>query len=171
VKATKRKKSKRAVRAARVLWVRGAGRYGSDEMPPVLCAFADDNPDAVFAGMAALVPRSCDVEGHEERIAAHAARVALEDCKGNGSELVCDACGTVAPRKGHMAGRADVWRTPDERAAAAARWACRRVRGTTHNETYCRACFDVWGWPEEYRKRVELFAAGLIRPDPEPEVA
>jgi len=169
VKATKRKRGARAVRAARALWVRGEGRYGSDEMPPAPNEMAGDFPDRVFAGVAALLPQSSDVEGHEERMAAHCARVAVEDVKGNGMELTCDACGTVAPRKGNQSVNATVYRTPREKADAAGRWVCRAANGG--REMYCRACFDVWGWPDEYRRRVELFAAGLIRPDPEPEVA
>ncbi len=169
----RKKKGKRALREARLRWVRGAGRY-AESPPPKTRVFACDDPDTVFAGMAPRVPRSCDVEGHEERIRAHAERMAAElarEAERDRTHVTCDACGVVASRAGNVSVREVAFnRREDWEAAQAQRWVCRRV-GSSFNESYCRACFDVWGWPEEYARRVDLFARGLIRPDPEPEVA
>jgi len=154
----KNKKAKQHVR-----WGQGRAYYDDTTKPPKPSRLhKDDYPDSVFAGMAALVQYSHEVEGHEERMAAHMARVAREDVKGNTAELTCDACGVVAPR-------ADNMMTPDT-AGTGERWVCRKIAGAG-NETYCRECFAVWGWPDEYRLRVKLFARGLIRPDAEAEVA
>lgn len=153
---TKAKKSraKRAKRAKRrEQFVTGRVYYDATDLPAKIGPeWSTDFPDRVFAGVAKLVPMSRDVDGHAERMRAHMARVARADVKGNASDLTCDACGTVAPRKGNMRVNPDVYRTPREKTEAAGRWACRGANG--EREMYCRACFDVWGWPDEYAKRV-----------------
>jgi hypothetical protein len=40
------------------------------------------------------------------------------------------------------------------------RWASRRDRAAgTETETYCRPCFDIWGWPDEFAAILEAVEA------------
>lgn len=90
-----------------------------------------------------VVPESRDCEGHEERMRAHAERVAREERRAGDryAELVCDACGVVAPRKGNVSVPEGVKPLVDR-----PRWVCRQVAGYGTNVVFCAACFAVWGW-------------------------
>lgn len=95
-----------------------------------------DLPDRVMVAIAALVPASHAVEGHAERMAAHAERVTREGvpCCGPAVTL-CFACGRTESRKVSVHG------APGER------WHSRPICGNPNNvETYCPECFARWGW-------------------------
>jgi hypothetical protein len=92
----------------------------------------------------------------------------------------CWACGLIAPRIGNQAHRQtkasggrprsenptgqalrqrkcdaksksekDAKRQAEQDRVSANRWVSRMIDAHT-TETYCRKCFDVWGWPEEF---------------------
>lgn len=91
-----------------------------------------------------LVPESRGCAGHEERVRAHAERVAREETRSGDryGQLVCDACGTVAPRAGNVRAKGG---------ENGARWVCRQLLPGI-NEVYCRGCVDLWGLPESEGK-------------------
>lgn len=128
----KPKRSAAEQRRARIEWSQGRGRYDA-AMPAPPTERPCDAPGRIWIAVAALVPRSADVDGHEERMAAHCARAEREGAPDfcRRSQRMCEACGHVGPRGPHSA------------------WACRpRSPDDGGAETYCRPCFARWGWPE-----------------------
>lgn len=95
-------------------------------------------------------PLSRECPGHEERMRAHCERVAREERRDSDRhcELQCDACGTVAPRKGNQARPAvarPVTTGRESTASTGPRWVCVKVRGETYNVVFCSACYRRWG--------------------------
>lgn len=125
-----------------------------------------DHPDAVAVGTTPLAPPARDVlspDEYEARIADYAARMERGESlplfgqvdrteyppePEPGFELQCWGCSAIRRREG----------------SKAAGWVGRRMEGYSVTEIYCRGCFGVWGWPDEYRARCSMYGAGLIEP-------
>lgn len=133
-----------------------AERFKNEELPP-----------GVILEVSKLVPAAHEAftpEELEARIAAYRARAKdhlplplfgepqpdVPDFVADSHlQLVCWACGVVAPREGSACLVNPARGTDTKR-----RFVSRKLSANL-TETYCPECFEVWGWPDEYLAEVE----------------
>lgn len=135
---------------------------------PVAVAIRErELPSGVILEVSRLVPEAREAlapDEYEARIAEYQRRAAAnlplplfgeaqpdvpEFVADRHRQLVCWACGVVAPREGsaHL-------KNPSAAADTSRRFRSRKIEQSI-TETYCPDCFDVWGWPDEYLAEVE----------------